>query len=121
MDRKQEVKVSWVVTALACAYTGWVAYVLIVRVPPLSKPLDALGAHIPGPTAFVIAISNPAFTLPIMLLLAGFLVAKEFIVADFGRRIALSVIVFMAISWFRDLAMDAMQIPLLQLIDRING
>ena len=120
MDQKQEAKLSSIITALACAYTGWVAYVLITRVPPLSKSLVALGAQIPIITAFVIAISNPAIALSLMLLLVGLLIAKEFFVADFGRRVAITVIVFMAVSWFRDFAIDAMQRPLLQLIEQLN-
>ncbi len=121
MDQKQEAKLSSIITALACAYIAWVAYVLTMRVPPLSKSLVALGAQVPRTTAFVIAISNPAITLPLMLLLVGFLIAKEFFVADFSRRIAITVIVFMATSWFRDFAIDAMQKPLLQLMERLNS
>jgi hypothetical protein len=121
MDQKREAKLSSIITALACAYTGWVAYVLITRVPPLSKSLVSLGSQIPRPTAFVIATSNPAIALPIMLLLVGLLIAKEFLMVDFGRRVAITVIVFMAISWFRDFAIDAMQRPLLQLIEQLNS
>jgi hypothetical protein len=120
MDQQREARLSSIITALASAYLGWVAYVLITRVPPLSTTLVSLGSQIPRPTAFVIAISNPAIALPVMVLLVGFLIAKEFVVADFGRRLAITVIVFMAVSWFRDFAIDAMQRPLLQLMDQLN-
>lgn len=121
MDQKREAKLSSIMTALACAYIAWVAYVITIRVPPLSKSLIALGSQIPRTTAFVITISNPAITLPLMLLLIGFLIAKEFFVADFSRRVTITVIVFMAISWFRDFAIDAMQKPLLQLMEQLNS
>lgn len=120
MDQKKEARLSFTATALACGYVGWVAYVFIVRVPPLAKSLAALGSQLPIITTFVIAISTPAIMVPVMLVLVGFLIAKEYFVADFSRRIAITVIVFMAIGWFRDLAIDAMQKPLLQLIEQLN-
>ncbi len=121
MNQPKTFNLSLLASALACGYVTWVAYVLMTRVPALNKLLLAFGTEVPRATMITIAAANPAVAVPAAVALVIFLVAKEFFIRQYEHRLGVTLIVFIVIAWFFGFAADAMQLPLLRLIERVNG
>lgn len=119
MTDKQASRWSWATTFLCAAYVAWICYAIATRVPLVAGAFAGLGGEIPLVTRFVLMIVPWPICVVGLALIAG-LILKENLVKKIVARFAITMIVFMAVTWFVGFVIDAMYKPLFEIMERIG-
>ncbi|HEX3531792.1 MAG TPA: hypothetical protein VH988_32435 [Thermoanaerobaculia bacterium] len=112
---------SWAVTVVCCLYIVWVTHFFASNVPAIGTLFAGLGAGIvPWISSAVVAVSGGFFPYLAAAILIGGLIAKEFSRLSRDAKIAVTVIVYIAVSWFLQLSVEAVFLPLLDVLKKIG-
>ena len=111
---------SWATTLLCAAYVAWICFQIATRVPLVAGMFAGLGGEIPLVTRFVLMIAQWPIYVIGLILIAG-LILKEKWETKIVVRFAITMIIFMTVSWFAGFVIDAMYQPLFEIMDKING
>lgn len=115
-------RLSWAVTVVCCLYIVWVTHFFASNVPAIGALFAGLGAGmVPWISSAVVAVSGGFFPYLAAAVLIGGLIAKELSRLSRDAKIAVTVIVYMAVSWFLQLSVEAVLLPLLDVLKKIQG
>jgi len=113
---------SWAVTVVCCLYIVWVTHFFASNLPAVGSLFAGLGAGmVPWISSAVVAVSRGFFPYLAAAVLIGGLIAKELSRLSRDAKIAVTVIVYMAVSWFLQLSVEAVFLPLLDVLKKIGG
>jgi hypothetical protein len=114
-------RLSWAVTVVCCLYIVWATHFFASNIPALGSLFAGLGAGaVPWISSAVVAVSGGFFPyLAAAALIAG-LIAKELLRLSRDAKIAVSVIVYMAVSWGLQLSAEAVLLPFFDTLKKVG-
>lgn len=114
-------RLSWAVTVVCCLYIVWVTHFFASNIPAFGSLFAGLGAGVvPWISSAVVAVGRGFFPYLAAAVLIGGLIAKELSRLSRDAKIAVTVIVYMTVSWLLQLSLEAVFLPLLDVLKKIQ-
>jgi len=119
MDSQRGKSLSWVASVLVALFCIFVGGVLLRSTGIFMNLFAGLGVELPPATRFLIGTHSWVF--PLFLAGAALLVlVKEILLSDVRRRLATTLIIFVAAGFSAGLAQYILNLPLLQIVQKLG-
>jgi hypothetical protein len=110
---------AWVASVLVSLCSVWMCVILARSTGIFGELFKGLGVEPPSATRFLVATYS--WLYPIVFIGSAILViAKEFMLRDVQRRLAVTVIIFVVAMSSAGLAQYLLSVPLLDLVQKLN-
>jgi hypothetical protein len=110
---------AWLASVLVSLCSVWMCVTLARSTKIFGELFKGLGVEPPSATRFLVATYS--WLYPIVFIGSAILViAKEFILRDVQRRLAVTVIIFIVAMSSAGLAQYILNLPLLDLVQKLN-